>query len=285
MIDKHPIQSLMSTTMENIKDMVDVNTVVGDPVQTSDGTTIIPISRVSFGFLSGGGEYNNTRNGSANRADDFGEETNSAYSGGGEMPFAGGTGAGVSVHPMGFLVVGNGNIKMLPTNYATPIDRVMELLPQVIGELKDVFQDGDESENNSTSYQKTFGSKAQASIPIETTKPIYDSTSGIYSSKNDPIAEYSKPFTDGTYKNQTKPESVVYTSTQTTAAPSSSFGGSAFSGARVNQTGVTGSPVYENKITGEKIGNKFDAKFDAKLDNNGEKKWTNATTGDDGATK
>ncbi|MDR2506017.1 MAG: GerW family sporulation protein, partial [Oscillospiraceae bacterium] len=122
MIDKHPIQSLMSTTMENIKDMVDVNTVVGDPVQTSDGTTIIPISRVSFGFLSGGGEYSN-QGYNADTARTYANDANTASGGDGAMPFAGGTGAGVSVHPMGFLVVGNGNIKMLPTNYATPIDR------------------------------------------------------------------------------------------------------------------------------------------------------------------
>ncbi|GHU68719.1 hypothetical protein FACS1894184_11380 [Clostridia bacterium] len=101
-MDKHPISSLMSTTMENIKDMVDVNTVVGDPVTTGDGTTIIPISRVSFGFVSGGGEYN------AARDDSVRDASSTANYSGEEMPFAGGTGAGVSVHPMGFLVVGQG---------------------------------------------------------------------------------------------------------------------------------------------------------------------------------
>lgn len=56
-MERHPIESLMGTSMENIKDMVDVNTVVGDPVMAQDGSTIIPISRVSFGFVAGGGEY------------------------------------------------------------------------------------------------------------------------------------------------------------------------------------------------------------------------------------
>jgi sporulation protein YtfJ len=114
--------------MENIKDMVDVNTVVGDPVQAADGTTIIPISRVSFGFVAGGGEYgSDEKKGAMRTIDEAG------------LPFAGGTGAGVSVYPMGFLVVGNGQVKMLPTNYSTPVDRVMELLPQVLGEIKDVL--------------------------------------------------------------------------------------------------------------------------------------------------
>lgn len=127
-MDQRPIESLMGTTMENIKDMVDVNTVVGDPVQTQDGTTIIPISRVSFGFVAGGGEYGkDEKKGAMRSIDDEG------------LPFGGGAGAGVSVYPMGFLVVGNGQVKMLPTNYSTPVDRVMELLPQVLGEIKDVL--------------------------------------------------------------------------------------------------------------------------------------------------
>ena len=54
---EHPIEGLMSSAMENIKEMVDVNTIVGDPVETSNGDVIIPISRVSFGFAAGGGEF------------------------------------------------------------------------------------------------------------------------------------------------------------------------------------------------------------------------------------
>ncbi|HML48520.1 MAG TPA: GerW family sporulation protein [Clostridia bacterium] len=135
----HPIQNLMSTTMENIKDMVDVNTVVGDPVQTSDGMTIIPISRVSFGFVAGGGEYSVEEK----QTRSSGNNGNS----GDELPFAGGSGAGVSVQPMGFLVVGQGQVKMLPTNYSTPVDRVMELIPQVLSEVKNVLSgSSDDSE-------------------------------------------------------------------------------------------------------------------------------------------
>lgn len=140
----HPIQNLMSTTMENIKDMVDVNTVVGDPVQTSDGMTIIPISRVSFGFVAGGGEYS---------VDE--KQTRASGNNAEELPFAGGSGAGVSVQPMGFLVVGQGQVKMLPTNYSTPVDRVMELLPQVLGEVKNVLGGGGEDADSGTSRTQT----------------------------------------------------------------------------------------------------------------------------------
>ncbi|HNR05101.1 MAG TPA: GerW family sporulation protein, partial [Bacillota bacterium] len=84
-----PVQSLMKTTMENIKNMIDVNTVVGDAVETKDGTVIVPVSKVSFAFIAGGGEYTG--------ATDKNEEDASKY------PFAGGSGAGVTVQPIGFL--------------------------------------------------------------------------------------------------------------------------------------------------------------------------------------
>jgi sporulation protein YtfJ len=124
----------MGTTLENIKDMVDVNTVVGDPVQTGDGTTIIPISRVSFGFVAGGGEYGQDTKG----------QPKAPTAAQNDAPFAGGTGAGVSVQPMGFLVAGNGQVRLLSTNYLTPVDRVMELLPQMVGDLKQVLTEPDE---------------------------------------------------------------------------------------------------------------------------------------------
>ena len=119
---QHPIDTMMQTTMEQIRSMVDVNTVVGSPVMGTKDTTIIPISRVSFGFVAGGGEYavEETKNRSA-VAEGF--------------PFAGGTGAGVSVQPVGFLVVGDGTVKVLPAQTNGAMERVVELLPQLVEEL------------------------------------------------------------------------------------------------------------------------------------------------------
>lgn len=112
------IQSIMSTTMENLKDMIDVNVVVGDAVETGAGATIIPISRVSFGFVAGGGEYNGAPQPPH------------------KLPFAGGTGTGVSVNPMGFLVVSDGQVKLLPAQYYAPVDRIIEMLPDLINECR-----------------------------------------------------------------------------------------------------------------------------------------------------
>ncbi|MEG0740694.1 MAG: GerW family sporulation protein [Clostridia bacterium] len=127
---QHPIDNMMQTTMESIRGMVDVNTVVGAPVQGTKGTTIIPISKVSFGFIAGGGEY---------AVEDAKSRTVPTES----FPFAGGTGAGVSVQPVGFLVVGDGTVKMLPAQTNGAMERVVELLPQL---LEDFSQNGEKGE-------------------------------------------------------------------------------------------------------------------------------------------
>ena len=83
---RHPISNMMQTALENIKDMVDVNTVIGDAIETGDGNTIIPVSRVCFGFVAGGGEYGSQ---DAHRLVTDNAQDNA-------LPFAGGSGAGVS---------------------------------------------------------------------------------------------------------------------------------------------------------------------------------------------
>lgn len=126
-MEKQPIENLMSTTMENIRDMVDVNTVIGDPVQTPDGSTVIPVSRVSFGFVSGGAEYG------------AGSKTLRAP-GTDALPFGGGAGAGVSVAPMGFLVLNADGVRMLPAFSPTPVDRLVDLTPQLAREIRDYLE-------------------------------------------------------------------------------------------------------------------------------------------------
>ena len=122
MQQQHPIDNMMQTTMESIRGMVDVNTVVGAPVMDQKGTTIIPISKVSFGFVAGGGEY----------AVEDGKQKPVPTD---IFPFAGGTGAGVSVQPVGFLVVTDKQVKMLPAQTTGAMERMVELLPQLIEEL------------------------------------------------------------------------------------------------------------------------------------------------------
>lgn len=126
---EHPIEGLMKTAMESIKEMVDVNTIVGDAVQAPDGTVIIPISRVSFGFASGGGEYGNLK---TKKEEDTSDEEKEAAGG---FPFAGGSGAGVSINPVAFMVVGNGQIRLLPINGNYSIDKILDLVPELINKM------------------------------------------------------------------------------------------------------------------------------------------------------
>jgi len=130
-MDRHPIESLMTTTMENIRDMVDVNTVVGDAVQTADGSTVIPISRVSFGFVAGGAEY------SAGSARVMKNEKADS------LPFGGGTGAGVTVSPMGFLVLNSDSVRMLSARCEQPLQRLMEMIPQLAHDFKGLMEKND----------------------------------------------------------------------------------------------------------------------------------------------
>ena len=100
---EHPIQGLMDTAMSNIKSMVDVNTIVGEPVTTPEGATIVPISRVSFGFGAGGSEFSTKQNG---KAFDF-ELSEELF------PFGGGSGGGINISPVAFLRIYDGKMDLL----------------------------------------------------------------------------------------------------------------------------------------------------------------------------
>ena len=131
----HPIENILSTAMENLKAMIDVDTVVGKPVVTADGVTVIPISKVSFGFASGGGEY------SAGAADKPCRRVMlDGRPEGGEtpLPFAGGAGAGVTITPMAFVVIRGESVRMLPIAEpaSTSVDRIVEMVPDILDRVE-----------------------------------------------------------------------------------------------------------------------------------------------------
>ena len=114
------ISSLMETTMNKIRDMVDVNTVVGTPITTPDGITVIPVSRISYAFATGGSDFRVK-----------------------EKPgFGGGNGAGVKIEPIGFLVIKEGNVRMIgitpPANNS--VDRVIEKAPEFMDTIENVIK-------------------------------------------------------------------------------------------------------------------------------------------------
>ncbi|NMM61345.1 sporulation protein YtfJ [Clostridium sp. P21] len=132
-MDNHPIENLMKSTMENIKDMIDVNTIVGDAVEAKDGTLIIPISKVSFGFASGGSEFDNKNSGGS----------------GSSYPFGGGSGAGVTVKPVAFLVTKQDSVRLLSLNQQNTYDKIIDSVPQVMDFIKNLVK-----EKNTTPHEK-----------------------------------------------------------------------------------------------------------------------------------
>ncbi|MFO7289450.1 sporulation protein YtfJ [Planifilum fulgidum] len=131
---EHPLQGLMTTAMENLKEMVDVNTIVGDPVETPDGSIIIPISRVGFGFAAGGTDF--TLDGPDRRKGQTDEEKHGREKGT-EFPFGGGSGGGVSITPVAFLVVGEKGIRLLNLDGQTHLlDRLIDFAPGLMERLQ-----------------------------------------------------------------------------------------------------------------------------------------------------
>ena len=137
------IEEMMGTAMTNIKSMVDVNTVIGTPITAPDGTIIIPVSTVSFGFGAGGSEF-----GSKNKGITVPETDKDAL-------FGGGCGGGANVRPVAFLVVGNGTMKLMPvTPDGSPINRVLDLVPDVMNKVNGIISDFSDKHDKKKTHEK-----------------------------------------------------------------------------------------------------------------------------------
>lgn len=136
----------MDTAMSNIKAMVDVETIVGEPVTTPDGTVIIPISTVSFGFGAGGTQF-------AAKQDTITPEN---------PMFGGGCGGGANVKPIAFLVVSGGNVKLLPiSNKSTPVDRIIDMVPEVVDKVNGAISGAVDKLNAKRDKKQTEKQNAQ----------------------------------------------------------------------------------------------------------------------------
>ena len=131
-MSEHPIESLMMTTMSSIQNMVDVNTIIGEPIESKSGITIIPISRVCFGFAAGGSEFSGETLKEYNKKD---KDEEIEY----KLPFGGGAGAGISIHPVAFLVVEGNNVKLMSVDHESCIDKLLDYVPDLIQKMNDMF--------------------------------------------------------------------------------------------------------------------------------------------------
>ena len=109
--ENKPLSELMETTMNKVREMVDTNSVIGEPITTPDGVTVIPISRVSFGFGTGGSDYGKTMD-----------------------KFGGAGAAGVKIEPVSFLIIKDGVTRVVPVAIPPmgPVDRILDMVPEVM---------------------------------------------------------------------------------------------------------------------------------------------------------
>lgn len=125
---KKEIETLMQTAISNIKDLLQVNMVVGNAIQAAPETTIIPISKISCGFVAGGGEYG--MNQEKKTPGSMAEE---------DFPFGGGSGAGVSVKPVGFLAIENGKVRLISVDSVLPVERLIDAAPGLIQQVDGIL--------------------------------------------------------------------------------------------------------------------------------------------------
>ena len=124
-MSEHPIEGLMITAMNSIQDMIDVNTIIGEPIETSNNIVIIPISKVSFGFAAGGSEFKGETVDEYTKKD---KEEEIQY----RLPFGGGSGAGVTINPVAFLVIQPNGVKLMPVNHTSSLDKLLDYMPDLI---------------------------------------------------------------------------------------------------------------------------------------------------------
>lgn len=136
----NPIEGLMDTTMNSIKDMIDVNTIIGKPIEINNGV-IIPLSKVTFGFASGGSEFNSETIDNYNRKE---SEESIEY----KLPFGGGSGAAVNISPIAFLVVQKENVKLLPIDHSSSIDKLLDYVPDVMEKANALINKCSKTEEN-----------------------------------------------------------------------------------------------------------------------------------------
>ncbi len=163
-MNEHPIEGLMETAMNSIKDMIDVNTIIGDPIETSNGMVIIPISKVCFGFAAGGSEFKGETIDEYKKRD---KEEEVQY----RLPFGGGSGAGISINPVAFVIVSKESIKVLPIEHSSVIDKLMDYVPDLMEKANVIVDKTMENQNKDTNVQ-TPNNQAQAPKKPKIKTPI-----------------------------------------------------------------------------------------------------------------
>jgi len=180
-MNDHPIEGLMLTAMNSIRDMVDVNTIIGEPIETSNNIIIIPISKVGFGFAAGGSEFKGETIDEYNKRD---REEQIQY----KLPFGGGSGAGVSISPVAFLVVQGNCVKLLPVNHSSAIDKLLDYIPDLMEKANAILnkQMNNKKEEKKEEERRIERQRREERKEQENTN-IIQNTAKVYPKRNKPI--------------------------------------------------------------------------------------------------
>lgn len=136
----------MLTAMNSIREMIDVDTVIGDPIESSNGIVIIPISKVKFGFAAGGSEFKGETLDEYTKKD---KEEEIQY----RLPFGGGSGAGVSISPVAFLIVKEDDVKLISVSHSSALDKLLDYVPDVIEKISKLINKKTEENSNNESME------------------------------------------------------------------------------------------------------------------------------------
>ena len=170
-MSEHPIEGLMRSAMNSIQDMVDVNTIIGEPIETAGDIMIIPISKVCFGFGAGGSEFNSETLNEYKRKE---KEEEMQY----RLPFGGGSGAAVTINPVAFLVINKETIKLMPISHTSTLDKIADYVPDIISKFcnkkEETEEDDNKEEEEPEIIAKTQTTTVKTEIPKENADYLED---------------------------------------------------------------------------------------------------------------
>lgn len=209
-MSEHPIEGLMNTAMNSIKEMVDVNTIIGEPIETSNNIIILPISKVGFGFAAGGSEFKGETINEYTKKD---KDEEIQY----KLPFGGGSGAGVSISPVAFLVVQGGSVKLLPVNHSSAVDKLLDYVPDLVEKTNNLInremtnrkEEKKQEEQRKKQQEKQEKQEKQETGENHYTQPAVDNSTIIVPNttklrpKRGKIAKYEYEY------DETTPEDII----------------------------------------------------------------------------
>ena len=176
-MEEHPIEKIMTTAMSSIKEIIDVNTIIGNPIETSNGVVIIPISKVSLGFAAGGSEFKGETLDEYTRKD---KEEQAQY----RLPFGGGSAAGVTINPVAFLIIEKDGVKLLPADHENCIDRLLDYVPDFMEKANSIMNkmfnkekistESNKEVKNDSNMQNQSNNEYESEIPVESDGETFD---------------------------------------------------------------------------------------------------------------